>query len=1232
MSSIVTRHQEQLFELSQEPSRKRGREETEERYDGLKLTPEDIAKAMGVPQAESDTEEYLLEPSKKRVKPNESEETVQRYSRVRSGMLEAPIEMTRDKAIQLLMQERNEFIKELIEDGSIVLPEVEDAEMSEATDAKLTKKQANKILDIATTKSLKLSQQVNDFFSLFSTLGPKHRASKETILNFVFSYIEQMPDKVTENKYIEAANEHAQILFAENDELPEEVKEQLILGIAMQLQTVAESLEVGEGDDLEQKEAELQKEVSLSRELGCLLFVAEKDPEYAASCLNPEEFEASIDKILDTLEEVFEESIERIEAHTQLHKLTGIQNNEEAQYHKMTVEMADMLLLNSGSLNVGLISSVRHYLLPQKFESTRAAENMLNILEQLEFVPEIAELINKVEKPVSPELPSNETIRVCLGLSPTEEITDRHAKIVLLSAVLGHLRQARAGTCFTTAWLIQRMATRLGFAIQELSECLTEGSLTTRTFGEVRQYPFKARTTSEDLTTRLSVKASGHLASVLPYGSDRRVRPARNAYLWDAPGINQACIALGFDDPKEVLLSVLRPNGNSQFTVNELLIELATAAQGRFHTPHYNLRSGAALSVEELTHKAQYAFGSQGNHPLHRAWEQSIASMPNYFASRHLMPSWVFETVETCLQDTFKKQNLDFQVQLSQLIGAMYLPMVSRMRYRYNQHIENTVHTLFDDGNLGTSNSHSYGYELCDTGLPKDFQYSDIPYHNRKSGNLTTESIEQVADYAPGHKWKDVNTQDKFQGFLVDVLTETIKEIKKGLTGHDKRLQAQNWDAVAAKVCEKLQSPKFAYDTAANLFGGAGGHSGEWRKNEHTAVSTPWRFAWGGDPDAIIKAIYSFEALPLKTRKYAGSPAEVLAWHINYIRKQPESVKEEMSDPDFQTQIVAPGHAFLFKPNEEAFRAACDSELDAYQYVTQNLKDPVIDIAESVISKRARNQLTDYLAKNEWVTRSSEKDDLDRQELSDCAKQHFDTAMVSYHFDRTKSVKTFVETVYQTIIHSREKDPKVGKKYPHWNQRFKRVLKNKAKEFFPDISDSACITRQGYRDLLSFARDRKDSVGFSDIAAEQFREAIAQVADDLSVMDFRKEVVRIASQIHDQELGGRDLSWKKSLIPTVDNKIFSLLPKHQQNKIKRTAIHAHDTNWNDGIHDLYFAFILNPCSGEVEMCRKNLDTGKVHFLNQESWFHSGGMKWTLPDNYRVLAGQPLFNVRKYMGI
>lgn len=1232
MSSIVTRHQEQLFESSQGSSRKRSREEAEERYNPLQLTPEDIAKAMGVSDLESDTEEYLLEPSRKRVRLEKDENTDERFSRVRTQMLEAPIEMTRDKAIQLLMQERNEFFQELIEDGVLELPEAEDVEMEDADDTRLTRKQANQIIEIATKKSLKLSQQVNEFFQLFSSLGRKHKATRDTILNFVFSYINQMPDKVADNKYLEAAKEHSQLLFEENNELSEEEKDQLILGIANQLQAVAEALGASDEDDLAQKEEELQQEVCLSRQLGSLLFVAERDAEYAASCLNPEDFENSFERILDAVEEVLEESVENIEAHAGLHKSTGIQNHEEAQYHKMTVEMADMLLLKSGSLNTGMIPYVRHYLVPEKFQSTRAAENMSSILEQLELAPEMAELINKVKPPATPELASNETIRVCLGLSPSEEITERHAKIVVLSAVLGHLRQARAGTCFTTAWLIQRMSTRLGFAIHELTECIGEGSLSSRTFGEVRKSPFKPRTTSEDLSTQLSVRANGHLASVLPYGSDRRVRPSRDAYLWNAPGIKQACVALGFEDPKEVILSVLKPYGNSQFTVNDLLVKLATIAQERFHSPRYHLRSGVSLSVEELTHKAQYAFGSQGNHPLHRAWEQSVASMPNYFASRHLMPSWVFETVEDCLQDAFKKESHDFRAQLSGLIQTMYLPMVARMRYRYNQHIENTLHTLFDDGNQGTSNTPFYGYELSDTGLPKDFEYSDVPYHNRKNGTITMESVDQLAEYPPGHTWKDVNTQEKFQSFLVDVLTQTVGEIKKGLTGRDKMQQARQWDEFAAKVCEKLQSPHFGYETAANLFGGAGGHSDEWRKNEYTAMSTPWRFAWGGDPDAIVKAIYSFDALPLKTRKYAGSPAEVLAWHINYIRKQPDSVKEEMEDPDFQTQIVAPGHAFLFKPNEEAFRAACDSELDAYEYITQNITEPGLEVAESPVSKRARKKLIDYLANNEWVQRSSEKDDLDRQELSECAKQNFDRRIAGIHFDDKTTVKSFVDTVYQAVVQSRAQDPNVGKNYPHWNQRFKRVLKNKAKLFFPDVSEKACITQQGYRDLLRFARDRKDSVALSEIAAEQFRVAMAQLPDGLSVMDFRKEVIRAASKIHDQDLGGRDTSWKKSFAPIVDNKIFSLLPKYQQKKITEVAIHAHDTNWSEGIHDLYFAFLLNPCTGKVEMCRKNLDTGKIRFVNQESWFQSRTMKWTLPDNYRVHAGQPLFNVRKYMAL
>lgn len=1163
--------------------------------------------------------------------PSGAEEAPSKKRR-RNWKEQAPvIEKTRDAAFGIQQKcEMLEVARKLEENPELLAQlQAQRQQMLAQMRSPLNKKQQEKLEDVAKCQSQEAAALLHDFFLL--NLSPKktQKYPFQIILHFALSVIEQFPR--TEIPEEELDPIFIQIAKEQIEDVPPNMPEEFYVEVAKAIQKATKQAngEEEKGVDLLSPSSPLQKHIRL---LGLLLFVSEGDPSEAAKCLDQKNLETSFQNILKLAQQRMDQSLERIDKHKSQHLTHPIQSAEEAHFHQLSIEIAALSLLQSGSFNFAIIHDLKNYMIPEQLRSTRSGEEMLKVLERLSFPNEIVGAIEHVSKPQSSTLPSNETIRTCLNLSPDEVITNRHAQITVLSAALGHLRQARAGTCFTTAWLIKSRNSMLESAIEDMSCCIRDGGMVRTVLHETKVFPFQTITTNENLDTCLTVDREGRILKLEKYSNtpeqQEKEKPldSKNR-VWNIPGIQAACTAIDLKDAQAKLHLLFSPYETQRFSIKDLLYKIAemkfqeqeSIRFVRFHQKH---------SIESLQKTALYAFGSQTNHPLHRAWEASVANMPNYFASKHLMASWVYEALETSLKEINSNESTAFKRKQNKLLTIMYLPMICRMRYLYNHHIGDSEHLVFEDKHLGLHNSHFYGYELYDTGLPQDFSFFEKPIKTRraKSGYIC---IAPFRKYLPSQYWSRIHTAEKFQAFMTDVVLESIEEIKRRIQGANYAQEKKEWDDFAQSFCGKIHSPEFSQQMMQNVLGKSRSQKLDLKKNEYTLTSTPWSFKWGGSPNEVMNSLHSRNESPVKDIHYTGDPQSILASHINYVKKMPQSIREEFANPNFQTIVCSPVHAFLLKPNEESFKAAYESEMETEEYIEKYVLSPGLEVARSSLPQEAKRQILDYLANNRWARRSDEKDDLDRQQLSERAKVSFDQMAKAFNFTPTTSVGRLEKDITDAVIKSRASDERVGKRYPHWEQQFKTVFRNKMKDFFPSDSKDAPITQEGVQAAIDFARNRTDTVAFSEKEAGLFLQETAQLSNDLSIQEFRTEVVRIAQEVREKSLGGKDKEWKDTLTPILDNKIFSFLEKSDQEKLRKASIRPHDTNWGSGIHDIYFCFMVNPGTGKIELCREVVDTGSVSFMEQSSWFgKKKGKRWSLPGVYRIYPGQKEYEVAK----
>lgn len=984
-----------------------------------------------------------------------------------------------------------------------------------------------------------------------------------------------------------------------------------ILGEHVNLDSVPQELALLIQEKLDDNEREVSdEEFAVLQELGQLLLVAQSDINGALDAVQAQDIKEAGAMLSEMAEEIFATAQSRIHEHVQAHKKVSIQGDDEAAFHKMSLEMANLLLLESGGINFGIVEQVFEAVVPEYLKETEAAKHLCLVLEELVANDEAADILSRALPPKSPELISNTIVRTTLGLDANKSITKRDVQLTILSALLGHMRQAFAGTCFTTCFLIKALYNYLPMVITDMVELIREGRLTRRLINKERTFPLILRTTNEYLGTKIWCRPDGTISKTehVRYSPDQQASwgpVQKGARLDEAPGIAAACRAMGLVKFKEIVnqAACMLPSPFTPNTLIRFLAEAAFAKQKKI-TNTYSLK----LTLEELVERGQFAFGSETNHPLHRSYEQTSASMVAYFGSQYYMGSWVHLTAQEVLKEKNKGFPPRFQAMYYKLLETTFLPTISRIRYLYNHNIED-YNPLFSPEIQPCSHT-NYGYELYDSGLPKDFTYSN---KLAKAFKCETSSfrLENFKKYSPFNSWKKIDTKERFIEFFQDVVKETAAHMVSQNAG-DKALI--EW--ALEKMCKDIKDPSFAKNMIFLMLGRGSTQKNEWLKNEQNMDTTPWKLKWGGDFTYVMKAYFNLEKSPSQKRKFKGTPKEVLVRCINFFKKQPAAIQEKLLDPRQMLVISSPMHAFLLTPHTNSFQKAANSNEDTAAYVENHVIAPGKAVAMKKLPWSIRNDLISYVANNSWFSPDTLKHDFERQELTEASKETFDLLLKENPEIFSLSPEKFCKKLVEIVAFARASDANIAKRNACWERIFARRLAKKLK----DGHDKEA--------LIDFARNRKNDNCLSKNSRSRFLERAAKISPKLSANQFRQELIKEAYEVYTDQQGGLDRGWKEHLCKSFDTKLFSLLPEQIRHELIKTGIATHDFNWKRGVHDCHALFMVNPATAKLELCNYMPDTGEIEFMPQGDWFKGS---WEFPRNYIAYESGPLFPYKKLMG-
>lgn len=354
--------------------------------------------------------------------------------------------------------------------------------------------------------------------------------------------------------------------------------------------------------------------MSAKQHIAQLIFLADRDI-LAAVALLEENMLLSLEKIDAAFDSHVQEILQSLRAQTTLHDSVPIQNSTLAAVRKKPMLIADLLLTSTGHLNMGLVDLIKCRFFDQKLPLMHHEKELIHTLDILAESSRMQNKLHAVVKPFSPYLPSNDILRVSLGLPPETPLQDRHAKLAVLAALLSNLRQGEVGGCFGTSVAIMMMDPLKERVLDDLISLIGEGKV-------IRE----GRRPQKDFIPVLDISDSALQSTMTIESSGKCV--SGTGYVWEAPGLTGACRQLGLEGKaarkaiRKAIGQIYESDGQGSSELLELTPEAVLKQVIRNLTGQLQ-----ATQRRNLKYRAYLAFNNETHCPLLRAWESCLLSM-----------------------------------------------------------------------------------------------------------------------------------------------------------------------------------------------------------------------------------------------------------------------------------------------------------------------------------------------------------------------------------------------------------------------------------------------------------------------------------------------------------------------------------------------------------------------------------------------------------------------------
>lgn len=301
-----------------------------------------------------------------------------------------------------------------------------------------------------------------------------------------------------------------------------------------------------------------------------------------------------------------------------------VQDPDLAYGMRKALVIADLLLDANGKINTSLCQTAKAAFVPK--QPLKYEENIGHFLDQ--FDASWQPFFDNISLPQQPSAATTLLIKAFFGLSPKDAVTDRHAKVAVLAAMLAPYNQGAVGDCFAVADLVRDHQEYYKHTANDLADIVLNGFIP-RTIGKQTDNFFFLPTLADpDLTNAISVDASGKVQ-----GS--------TLSLFDVPGFAAASSVMGGTGVKNLLqgvLSQLAAGAKSQLSPAQVVDAMAQV-----------ISQSSNVDKDTLAAQGMYAFSCLTNNPVLRGAECAYAAM-----AEDVSQDYVRGSIDTCLSTTLQ--------------------------------------------------------------------------------------------------------------------------------------------------------------------------------------------------------------------------------------------------------------------------------------------------------------------------------------------------------------------------------------------------------------------------------------------------------------------------------------------------------------------------------------------------------------------------------------------------
>lgn len=270
---------------------------------------------------------------------------------------------------------------------------------------------------------------------------------------------------------------------------------------------------------------------------------------------------------------IVDRAVAELEAYAQLQKKVSVQDPDLAYGMRKALMMADLLFDESGKLLLERASDIKQGFLPSLSEDYEVDMNR------------VLGVLNASWQPLFDAIKAPSDSLLLQGLFSTQKISDRHAKVAVLAALLAPYNQGSVGDCFAVSDVIREHEEYLKKSAGDYASIVQNGYV-----------------------ERMVDEKAEHFYFLLQLADDDRGQVVNLDFpLFDAPGFAAARTLLGGDN-HDSLESQVRAKLSSQPTPGQVIEAMAEVL-------------GIAPS------SGLYAFSCLTNNPVLRATEAAFAAM-----------------------------------------------------------------------------------------------------------------------------------------------------------------------------------------------------------------------------------------------------------------------------------------------------------------------------------------------------------------------------------------------------------------------------------------------------------------------------------------------------------------------------------------------------------------------------------------------------------------------------